>query len=44
MNVMIMWCFWQGAVVLSGRAAEVQADREPTEPPEQHGRAAAAPD
>lgn len=34
----------QGAVVLSGGTAEVQAGREPAEPPEQHGRAAAAPD
>lgn len=41
---MNMWCVWQGAVVLSGRKVEVQAGREPPESPEQHSRAAAAPD
>lgn len=39
-----MWCVLQGALVLSGGPAEVQAGREPSEPPEQHSRAAAAPE
>ena len=37
-------CVWQRAVVLSDRAAEIEANGESAEPPEHHSRAAAASD
>lgn len=42
MCLLFVWGVWQRAVVLSGRAAEIKANRESAEPPEHHSRAAAA--
>lgn len=42
MCLLFVWGVWQRAVVLSGRAAEIEANRESAEPPEHHSRAAAA--